>query len=107
MKLFGDTAFISKLREAPWDVPYEKFETEVLSGFLSSVGLRLLVGKRDGNILTEIIKLRCQTTFLQGICLLDCDLANEDWRLFAEDEINRVKMEIVGIWEEPYSQGAL
>ena len=55
VKLFRDTAFISKLREALWDVPYEKFETKVLAGFLNSIGLRLPVGKRGGKILAEII----------------------------------------------------
>lgn len=78
VKLFRDTAFISKLREAPWGVPYEEFETKILSGFLNSIGLRLPVGKRGGNILAEVIKLRHQTAALQGICLLDCDLSNED-----------------------------
>jgi len=78
VKLFGDTTFISKLREAPWDVPYEEFETKVLTGFLNSIGLRLPVGKRGGNILAEIIKLRHQTSSLQGVCLLDCDLSSED-----------------------------
>jgi len=80
VRLFRDTAFISKLRETPWDVPYEEFETKVLSGFLNSIGLRLPVGKRGGNILAEIIKLRHCTSSLQGVRLLDCDLSNEDLR---------------------------
>jgi len=78
VKLFRDTAFISKLRQTPWDVPYEEFETKVLSGFVNSIGLRLPVGTRGGNILAEIIKLRQCTSSLQGIRLLDCDLSNED-----------------------------
>ena len=78
VKLFRDKAFLTKLRETPWDVPYEEFETKILSGFLNSIGLRLSVGKRSGNILAEIIKLRHHISSLQGIRLIDCDLSNED-----------------------------
>jgi hypothetical protein len=78
VKLFRDTAFISKLRQTPWDVSYEEFETKVISGFVNSIGLRLPVGTRGGNILAEIIKLRHCISSLQGVRLLDCDLSNED-----------------------------
>jgi hypothetical protein len=78
VKLFRDTTFISELRATPWDVPYEEFETKVLSGFLNSIGLRLPVGKRGGNILAEIIKLRHQIASLQGLRLLDCDFTDKD-----------------------------
>jgi len=78
VKLFRDTAFISKLRQTPWDVSYEEFETKVLSGFINSIGLRLSVGTRGGNILAEIIKLRQYVSSLQGVRLLDCDLSSED-----------------------------
>jgi hypothetical protein len=78
VRLFGDTAFISKLRETPWDVSYVEFEAKVISGFVNSLGLRLPVGTRGGNILAEIIKLRRCTSRLQGARLLDCDLSNKD-----------------------------
>ena len=78
VRLFADTAFISKLRETPWDVSYEEFETRVISGFVNSIGLRLPVGTRGGNVLAEIIRLRHCTSSLQGVRLLDCDLSNED-----------------------------
>ncbi len=78
VELFRDTAFISKLRQTPWDVPYEEFETKVLSGFVNSISLRLPVGTRGANILAKIIKLRQCTSSLQGLRLLDCDLSNED-----------------------------
>jgi len=78
VRLFGDTAFISKLRETPWDVSYGEFETKVISGFINSLGLRLPVGTRGGNVLAEIIKLRRCTSRLQSARLLDCDLSNED-----------------------------
>jgi hypothetical protein len=78
VKLFGDTAFISKLRKTPWDVSYEEFEAKVISSFINSLGLRLPVGTRGGNILAEIIRLRRCTSRLQGVCLLDCDLSKGD-----------------------------
>jgi len=77
VKLFADTEFISKLRQTPWDVPYEEFETKVLSGFVNSIGLRLPVGTRGGNILARIIKLRYCISYLQDVHLLDCDLSNK------------------------------
>ncbi len=55
VKLFRDKTFLSKLRETPWDVSYEEFETKVIAGFVNSIGLRLPVGTRGGNILAEII----------------------------------------------------
>lgn len=78
MKLFGDGEFISKLRKAPWDVSYPEFETKVISSFVNSLGLRLPVGTRGGNVLAEIIRLRSCTSSLEGVSLLDCDLADKD-----------------------------
>ena len=78
VKLFRDTSFISKLRQTPWDVSYEEFETKVLSGFINSIGLRLSVGTRGGNILAKIVKLHQPISSIQGIRLLDCDLSSED-----------------------------
>lgn len=78
VRLFRDKAFISKLRETPWDVSYEEFEAKVISAFINSIGLRLPVGTRGGNILAEIIKLHYYISSLQGVHLLDGDLSNED-----------------------------
>jgi len=77
VRLFGDTEFISKLRETPWDVSYPEFEAKVISGFVNSLGLRLPVGTRGGNVLAEIIRLRSCTSSLDGVSLLDCDLSDK------------------------------
>jgi len=77
VKLFGDVEFISKLREAPWDVSYPEFETKVISSFVNSLGLRLPVGTRGGNVLAEIIRLRSCTSSLEGVSLLNCDLSDK------------------------------
>ena len=75
--LFGDGEFISKIRETPWDVSYPEFEAKIISGFVNSLGLRLPVGTRGGNVLAEIIRLRSCTSNLKGVSLLDCDLSNK------------------------------
>jgi hypothetical protein len=77
VRLFGDGEFLSKLRETPWDVSYPEFEAKVISGFVNSLGLRLPVGTRGGNLLAEIIRLRGCTSHLKGASLLDCDLSNK------------------------------
>ena len=97
VKLFRNTAFISKLRETPWDVPYEEFETKVLSGFVNSIGLRLPVGTRGGNILAQIIKLRRYTSCLQDARLLDGDLSNEDLRQNIRQIYNELST-VDGLW---------
>jgi len=97
VRLFGDTAFISKLRKTPWDVSYEEFEAKVISGFINSLGLRLPVGTRGGNVLAEVIRLRRCTSHLQGARLLDCDLSNKDL-LKNIREIYRGLSAIDGLW---------
>lgn len=77
VKLLGDSEFISKIREAPWDISYPEFEAKVISSFVNSLGLRLPVGTRGGNILAEIIRLRSCTSSLAGLSLLDCDLSDK------------------------------
>jgi hypothetical protein len=77
IRLFSDGEFISNLREAPWDVSYPEFEAKVISGFVNSLGLRLPVGTRGGNVLAEIIRLRSCTSRLKGVSLLDCDLSSK------------------------------
>jgi hypothetical protein len=77
VRLFGDTDFLSRLRETPWDVSYPEFEAKVISGFVNSLGLRLPVGTRGGNVLAEIIRLRSCTSSLEGVSLIDCDLSDK------------------------------
>ncbi len=78
VKLFRDTTFLSKLRQAPWDVPHEEFEAKVIRGFISSVGLRLPMVRGKDDVLAQIIELHPCVFSLQGVCLSDCDLSNED-----------------------------
>lgn len=97
MRLFGDGEFISKIRETPWDVSYPEFEAKVISGFVNSLGLRLPVGTRGGNVLAEIIRLRSCTSSLKGVGLLDCDLSNKSL-LKSIKEIYQGLGSIDGLW---------
>lgn len=97
VKLLGDGEFISKLREAPWDISYPEFEAKIISGFVNSLGLRLPVGTRGGNILAEIIRLRSCTSSLAGVSLLDCDLSDKGL-LKSIKEIYQGLGSIDGLW---------
>jgi len=97
VRLLGDGEFISKLRETPWDVSYPEFEAKIISGFVNSLGLRLPVGTRGGNILAEIIRLRSCTSSLEGVSLLDCDLSNKSL-LKSIKEIYQGLGSIDGLW---------
>ena len=77
VKLFRDTEFIAKLRQTPWDIPYEEFEAKVIFGFISSVGLRLPAVRGKDNLLTQIIDLHPSISNLQNQRLSDCDLSDE------------------------------
>ncbi|MFC1871178.1 hypothetical protein ACFLYF_02085 [Chloroflexota bacterium] len=78
IKLFRDTEFISKLRERPWDIPYEEFEDKVIFSFISSIGLRLPTVRGADNLLTKIIELHPNISYLKGKRLQDCDLSDEE-----------------------------
>jgi hypothetical protein len=78
VKLFRDTAFVSKLRQTPRDVPREEFEAKVIFGFISSVGLRLPAVRGEDNVLTQIIELQPCIAATQDVRLHDCDLSDED-----------------------------
>ncbi|UCH51465.1 MAG: hypothetical protein JSV54_01480 [Chloroflexota bacterium] len=77
VKLFRDAEFISKLRERPWDIPYEEFEDKVVFSYISSIGLRLPTVRGTDNLLTQIVELHPNILALQGLYLRDCDLSNE------------------------------
>ena len=78
VKLFSDTEFIFRLRQAPWDVPYDEFETKVIFGFISSVGLRLSTVRGERNILTQVIELYPSISALGEVGLRECDFSDKD-----------------------------
>ncbi len=78
VKIFRDKEFISKLRQTPWDVTNEEFESKVIFSFISSIGLRMPAVRGESNILTQLIELHPCISALQGESLYNCDLSNED-----------------------------
>ena len=77
VKLFRDTEFVSKLRQTPWDVPYEEFEDKVIFNFISSIGLRLPTVRGEDNLLTQLIEMHPSISALQGVSLYECDLSDD------------------------------
>ena len=78
VKLFRDTDFVSKLRQAPWEIAHDEFEDKVVFGFISSVGLRLPAVRGKNSLLAQIIDIHPQVSSLQGVGLRDFDLSNGD-----------------------------
>lgn len=93
VKLFRDTDFVSRLRQAPWDVPYEEFEDKVIFNFISSIGLRLPTVRGEDNLLTQLIDLHPHIAALDGMNLCDCNL--EDVEL--QENIRQIYNKLHGI----------
>ena len=78
VKLFRDTEFLTKLREKPWDIPYEEFEDKVIFSFISSIGLRLPTVRGADNLLAQVVDLHPTIAYFQGLNLCDCDFSDEE-----------------------------
>jgi len=78
-KIMQDTTFISKLREAPFDISPREFEEKVILGHVNIENYDLLVGHNlAGNVLAKIVELQPEISSLQNSTLLDCDLSDND-----------------------------
>ena len=78
-KTMRDTAFISKLREAPLDISTTEFEEKVILNHVNIENYDLLIGQNLArNVLAEIIKLQPEIFQLKNVTLLDCDLSDSD-----------------------------
>ncbi len=97
-KIMRDTAFLSKLREAPSTISPAEFEEKVLLNHVNIENYDLLIGHDLArNILEKIVELHPEISSLQSVTLLDCDLANSD----VVKKINRIYAglySIHGLW---------
>lgn len=97
-KIMRDTQFISKLREAPFDVNPAEFEEKVLLDYVNIESYDLLIGHDLAkNVLTRIIELHQDISSLQDVTLLDCDLSRSD----IAEKINNIYMVfflVPGLW---------
>jgi len=93
-----DTAFLSKLREAPFDISPLEFEEKVILNHVNIENYDLLIGHNLAqNVLNKIVELQPEVSSLQNVTLLDCDLSDSE----VTEKINRVYAglySIQGLW---------
>ncbi len=97
-KIMRDTAFLSKLREAPFDISPTEFEEKVVLAHVNIENYDLLIGHNLAqNVLNKIVELHPVVSSLQNVTLLDCALSDSD----VVEKINRVYVglySIHGLW---------
>jgi len=97
-KIMRDTAFLSKLREAPFDISPLEFEEKVILNHVNIENYDLLIGHNLAqNVLNKIVELQPEVSSLQNVTLLDCDLSDSE----VTEKINRVYAglySIQGLW---------
>ncbi len=77
--IMRDTSFISKLREAPFDISDKEFEEKVILDHVNIENYDLLVKHNlAGRVLAQIVELQPKMSSLQNITILDCDLSDND-----------------------------
>ena len=78
-KIIGDTEFITRLRQTPFEIKAEEFEQKVILDYINIESYDLLVGHRlTEQILEKIIGLQPDVSNLKELTLLDCDLSNNE-----------------------------
>lgn len=97
-RIMSDAKFLSKLRTAPAEVNASEFEQKVILDYVNVESYDLLTGNQFArNILAKIVELYPETSSLQNVALLDCDLSSS--KLL--DKINMVYVElssVYGLW---------
>jgi len=96
-KIMGDTEFITKLRQTPFEIKPEEFEQKVILDYVNIESYDLLIGHRLAErILEKIIGLQPAVSALQNLTLLNCDLSDSN-----AERITRVYstlFSIQGLW---------
>lgn len=78
-KIMRDTPFITKLREAPFDISVTELEEKVLVDHVNIESYDLLIGHGLAkNVLDKIVELQPEISSLRNLTLLECDLSDED-----------------------------
>ncbi len=78
-KIMGDTEFITKLRQTPFEIKPEEFEQKVILDHVNIESYDLLIGHRLAErILEKIIGLQPTVSALQDLTLLSCDLSDSN-----------------------------
>ena len=94
----GDTEFITKLRQTPFEIKPEEFEQKVILNHVNIESYDLLIGHRlVERILEKIIGLQPDVSALKDLTLLNCDLSDSN----IAERITRVYStlySIQGLW---------
>ena len=78
-KIMGDSQFIQKLRQTPFEITPAEFEQKVLLDHVNISSYDLLVGhKLAERLLEKIVGLQSDVSALQDLSLLDCDLSDTE-----------------------------
>ena len=97
-KIMRDTSFISRLREAPYDISVNEFEEKVILNHVNIENYDLLIGQKLAeSVLAKIVELQPEVSSLQNVTLLDCDLTDRE----VVAKINRIYSglySIHGLW---------
>ena len=76
-KIIGDTEFITKLRQTPFEIKPEEFEVKVLLDYVNVESYDLLIGHNLAErIIEKAIGLEPDVSSLLNLTVLDCDLSD-------------------------------
>jgi len=97
-RIMRNTAFLAKLRQAPFDISPAEFEEKVLLDHVNIENYDLLIGHNLArSILERIVSLHPVTSSLQDTTLLNCDLTDDD----LVSRINKIYVglySVKGLW---------
>ena len=79
-RIMGDESqFVTRLRRAPQDITPEEFEQKVILDHVNIESYDVLIGHRLAERLLEtIVEMHPQSSALENVSLLDCDLQNAE-----------------------------
>ena len=78
-KIMKDAPFISKLKEAPFDISTTEFEKKIILDHVNIENYDLLIGHNLAKrVLDKIIELQPEISSLRNVTLLDCNLSDSD-----------------------------
>ena len=97
-KLMGDTPFIEKLRQTPFDITASEFEQKVILEYVGISNYDLLLEhKLAERLLGTVVGLQPDVSAIRGLTLLDCNLSDNA----VIDRIERIYTtlySISGLW---------
>jgi len=76
-KLMGDTSFIEKLRQTPFEIASSEFEQKIILDYVRISNYDLLMEHKIAErLLEKVVGLQPDVSALRGLTLLDCNLSD-------------------------------